>query len=102
MNDRALATLAETEQMIPNAPVTASRSVTINAPVDRVWRILTNVKDWPRWHPYLKNAELDGDFAAGYRGSYLRHVISFARTGAGCSQLSASLARDVCLTEHHC
>jgi uncharacterized protein YndB with AHSA1/START domain len=82
VNDRALATLAETEQMIPNAPVTASRSVTINAPVDRVWRILTNVKDWPRWHPYLKNAELDGDFAAGSAlryGGPLKHHLTVAK-----------------------
>lgn len=44
MNDLALVTRAEAEQMIPNAPVTALKSVTINAPVDRVWQILTNVK----------------------------------------------------------
>ncbi|MEK8110544.1 hypothetical protein NKG94_51875 [Micromonospora sp. M12] len=56
MNDRTLATWTEVEQMIPDAPVTASRSVTINARIDRVWQIPTNVKDWPQWHPYLKNA----------------------------------------------
>lgn len=82
MNDRALATWAEAEQMIPNAPVTASRSVTIDAPADRVWRILTNVEDWPQWHAYLKDAELHGDFAAGSALSYggpLKHRLTVAK-----------------------
>jgi uncharacterized protein YndB with AHSA1/START domain len=82
MNDHALATWAEAEQMIPDAPVTASRSVTIDAPVEQVWRILTNVQAWPQWHPYLKNAELDGDFAAGSALSYggpLKHRLTVGK-----------------------
>lgn len=82
MNDLALATWAEAEQMIPNAPVVAFKSVTINAPVDRVWRILTSVTAWPQWHSYLKNAELDGDFAAGSSliyGGLLKHHLTIAK-----------------------
>lgn len=82
MDDLALATWAEAELMIPNAPVAALMSVTINAPVDRVRRILTNVKSWPQWHPYLKNPELDGDFAVGSSLSYggpLKHRLTVAK-----------------------
>lgn len=80
-----IAALAAAGKMIPNAPVMASRSITINVSTDRVWQILTDVKDWPRWHPYLKNAELNGDFAAGAALSYGRppkHRLTVARVSA--------------------
>ena len=61
---------AEAELMIPDAPVQASRSVAVHASPDVVWRLLTEVSDWPRWHGHLKNARLDGDFVAGTALTY--------------------------------
>ena len=68
--------------MIPNAPVAATRSTMIDAPVDTVWRLLTGVSEWPRWYGYLKNARLDGLFAAGSAltyGGLIKHRLIIAK-----------------------
>jgi uncharacterized protein YndB with AHSA1/START domain len=33
----------------------------IDAPVETVWRILTDLRDWPVWGPTVAGAELDGE-----------------------------------------
>ena len=73
---------AEAERMIPDAPVETSRSITIGASVDTVWHLLTGVADWPRWHGYLRNARLDGTFAAGTAltyGGLFKHRLRVAK-----------------------
>ncbi len=67
---KEVATLAAARQMIPNAPVSASRSVEIVAPIAAVWNTLTDVEGWPKWYPYLKAARLQGSFAPGTRLTY--------------------------------
>ena len=67
---KEVATLAAARQMIPNAPVSASRSVEIVAPIAAVWNTLTDVEGWPKWYPYLKGARLHGSFASGTRLTY--------------------------------
>jgi len=32
-----------------NAPVFAKNQIQINAPVETVWKVLTNIKEWPKW-----------------------------------------------------
>lgn len=34
-----------------------SASVEINAPAERVWSLVNNVEEWPRWIPSLKKIE---------------------------------------------
>ena len=69
-----LARNAVEEEMIPNAPVQAARSVRIAAPLDKVWGVLVGVSDCERWYPYLESAELQGPFAAETRLTYGRVV----------------------------
>lgn len=80
--DVELRSWAEAGQMIPDAPVKTSRSITIGASVDVVWRLLTGVADWPRWYDYLKNARLGGSFAAGTAltyGGLIKHRLRVAK-----------------------
>ena len=60
MND--LQRFAVAEHMIPSASVQASRTIAINAPIDKVWALQTNVAAWSNWYPYLRNAKLAGVF----------------------------------------
>ncbi|MFD0361479.1 SRPBCC family protein [Nocardia sp. GCM10030253] len=33
------------------APIVSEHSIVIDAPTDRVWQILSDVKNWPTWYP---------------------------------------------------
>ena len=37
----------------------------IDAPIERVWAVLTAVEQWPSWNPNVKSASLDEPFAEG-------------------------------------
>ena len=81
-----LARYASAGQMIPHAGVEASRSVRIVASVNQVWRILTDVSEWERWHPYLKNAQLAGQFDVGSKLTYggaVKHQLCIAMMSVG-------------------
>lgn len=47
------------------APVNHSDSIIINAPVERVWQIMSNIEKWPEWNPEIKWAKLNGKLAPG-------------------------------------
>jgi uncharacterized protein YndB with AHSA1/START domain len=51
---------------IASAPsVRSTASITIAAPLERVWRLLAAVDDWPRWNPGVTAAHLDGLLTPG-------------------------------------
>lgn len=86
MTMNELARFAADEQMIPKAPVQAARSVQIAAPLGKVWSILTEVPDWERWHPYLKDARLKGPFSAETQltyGGFIKHKLCIAKVVPG-------------------
>src|SRR5262249_27164449 len=60
------------------APVTASAEVLIRAPLDLVWAIQTNIKEWGRWNPDVGNTEIRGPLEPGtefrWKGGGLRIV----------------------------
>ena len=49
----------------PHAPVIARNQILINAPLDLVWRIQTDVSAWPTWRPEVTQARADGPLAVG-------------------------------------
>lgn len=56
--------------MIPNdidtqAPVISRHSAVIDAPIEVLWRLHTDVDAWPTWQPDIETARLDGPFAPG-------------------------------------
>ncbi|WP_020124768.1 SRPBCC family protein [Streptomyces canus] len=48
-----------------SAPVIVRASCEINAPIDQVWEIHSNVPAWPQWQKDIRVAEIDGELAAG-------------------------------------
>ena len=82
MKMQDLQRLASDERMIPDAPVRASRTVTIDAPVEKVWTIQTDVSNWASWYPYLRNAKLSGPFGPGTKlsyGGFPKHDLAIAK-----------------------
>lgn len=47
------------------APVVASATIEIQAPVERVWQVLTDIENWPEWQRAVTEATLRGSLAAG-------------------------------------
>ena len=48
-----------------DAPVIARHQIDINAPLDTVWQLQTNVNNWPAWQTDITAARLDGPFEPG-------------------------------------
>jgi uncharacterized membrane protein len=48
-----------------DAPVIARHEIDINAPLDTVWRLHTDVNNWPAWQTDITAASLDGPFEPG-------------------------------------
>ena len=48
-----------------NAPVRARHETDIHAPLDTVWRLHTDVNNWPAWQTDITAAHLDGPFEPG-------------------------------------
>lgn len=47
------------------APVIASVETVIDAPVERVWEVLTAIRDWPSWNPAVTSVSMLGEFVPG-------------------------------------
>ena len=47
------------------APVVGAAEISIEAPPETVWDVLTAIEDWPSWNPDVKEASLEGDVAPG-------------------------------------
>jgi hypothetical protein len=48
-----------------DAPATARHEIVINAPLDTVWRLQTDVNNWPAWQTDITTARLDVPFEPG-------------------------------------
>lgn len=48
-----------------NAPATCTNSITINAPAEKVWAVLTDINNWPAWQQEISKAVISGPVAAG-------------------------------------
>jgi len=66
-SDSQLEQLAHSGKIEENAPVKASCEIIINAPPEKVWRLLTDVKNWPKWQPHITQAEIYGPIQSGTR-----------------------------------
>jgi len=59
-----------------NASIRDRQSVIVNATVQRVWDVLTNINEWPKWNSEIKVAvcdkvELDAEFEWSLKGTHL-------------------------------
>src|SRR5271157_672084 len=48
-----------------DAPVRAHHEIDINAPLDTIWRLHTDVNSWPAWQTDISAARIDGAFQPG-------------------------------------
>ena len=83
MTMQNLEALAIQGRMIPDARVQDSQTITIDAPIEKVWAIQTDVDHWPEWYSYLSNAELQGPFGPGARltyGGVLKHHLTVTKS----------------------
>lgn len=51
--------LAKEGKINENASIRDQHSIIINAPIEEVWEILTNLKEWPSWYGNVKRMEVD-------------------------------------------
>jgi uncharacterized protein YndB with AHSA1/START domain len=47
------------------APVVSAYEVEIDAPIDRVWGVLTAIEAWPAWNPDVRSVTVDGPVEEG-------------------------------------
>ncbi len=47
------------------APVITRDEILIHAPVERIWKIQTDVAQWPSWQPDVDGVQVDGPLAVG-------------------------------------
>lgn len=47
------------------APLAGRRELFIAAPIEKVWRILTDLPRWPEWQPGIASVEVTGPLAVG-------------------------------------
>jgi len=57
--------LARSGRIRENAPVKASLEITIHAPVEKVWGLLTDVTNWPKWQPDISSTQIAGPLEYG-------------------------------------
>ncbi|UPK68523.1 SRPBCC family protein [Chitinophaga filiformis] len=48
-----------------DAPVITRKSIVINAPVEKVWKIFSDVDDWDTWQKEIVSPALNGQFKEG-------------------------------------
>lgn len=44
-----------------NAPVKCSKTITINATSEKVWKVMTNINNWANWQTDISNPKLNGE-----------------------------------------
>ena len=52
--------LANNGQIDDHAAVKASSEILIAAPTEKVWRILVEIDEWPKWQPNITAAKITG------------------------------------------
>ena len=61
----------------PNAPVKSSDIIEINAPIDSVWQVLTQINKWPSWQKDVTEANLLGELKEGTQFKWKAGGLSF-------------------------
>jgi len=49
----------------PQGPVSGAAEIDVAAPVETVWRVLTDLERWPSWNPDVTSMSVDGPLAEG-------------------------------------
>lgn len=60
-----LENLARAGAIESDAPIKASLQIVVQAPVEKVWSVLTDVNGWPKWQSDIKEAQMIGPLESG-------------------------------------
>lgn len=63
-----------------NAPVVAHHEIDVNAPMERVWRLHTDVAAWTRWQTDITEARTEGAFEPGTSFTWTSYGFSVTST----------------------
>lgn len=83
--------LARNGKIREDAPVKASVQIVIHAPVEKVWSVLTDIADWPKWQPDISATQITGPLQAGTPFTWASggtHIKSRLALVQPCSQLA--------------
>lgn len=61
-----------------NAPVRSHAEIVVDAPVGKVWSILTEINDWPSWQSEVTESDLKGELKKGTEFTWKAGGLSFA------------------------
>ncbi|MCP2169084.1 SRPBCC family protein [Goodfellowiella coeruleoviolacea] len=64
----------------PTAPIVSRHALRINAPLARIWRLHTDVANWPAWQPEIQRASIAGPFTPGTSFRWLTHGMDIIST----------------------
>ena len=48
-----------------NAPAVAREQITIQAPIEKVWQLQSDIQHWNTWQPDISNVTVSGDLKTG-------------------------------------
>jgi len=57
--------LAKNGQIDEHAAAKASSEILIAAPIEKVWRLLVDIDEWPKWQPNISAAKIAGPLNQG-------------------------------------
>lgn len=83
--DSRLDQLARSGKIQEDAPVKACVEITINASREKVWSLLTDIKNWPKWQREISKTEISGPLQSGTpfswnnRGTDIRSKIALVQ-----------------------
>lgn len=59
------------------APVKSQSEIIINAPIEKVWQVLTNINDWPAWQKEVTESTLKEELSEGVEFKWKAGGLSF-------------------------
>ncbi len=62
------------------APVITKKSVEINAPVESVWKVFSDVNHWDEWQEEIESPQMNGSFSAGNSFSWKSNGLNITST----------------------
>ncbi|GJM35844.1 MAG: hypothetical protein DHS20C18_48450 [Saprospiraceae bacterium] len=61
-----------------DAPVISQAEIEIEAPIEKVWQILTTINDWPTWQSEVTESNLKGELKEGAAFKWKAGGLSFS------------------------
>jgi len=63
-----------------DAPVIADHRITVNAPLEVVWKLQTDIAKWPSWQPDITAANVSGGLAPGMSFQWTTYGMAITST----------------------